>query len=430
MRPSAGLRLPSSDSFHESTEGGLGQTELHPGFRRGADLPGEIVGRSGDSEFVPVVGAGGIGGGPVQGAGGPVDGCPRTGAWGDRPEAGLDRGAGVSGKETGSSRREMNVKTGYHRGIALLLVLLAASHCSRTAVENRSPEAGPPRDRGAARSRAGLEELETAYVEGIGFQNRGAYGQADTLFTVLIARIDSLFAGPRLGTSVSRSLSHLRSKAAFFRNAARISAERKRREEELNLRRAEIEDLPLWITEEGADIRRDRDPASAVVTTLSEGDVVYRAGGGDDWVEVRIPVDSLSLDSVSTLETLEARYLSGWVPEALVSEEPIPKLTSDQLRERASRREVEAAASRIRSRREEYVRSHPDQPADFLDAILAGEVALGMSMEMVGASLGPPGDVKKTISAAGTIERWTYVTVEGALRSLTFDDGVLTVYEE
>ncbi|MFH1277004.1 MAG: hypothetical protein ABIK65_01280 [Candidatus Eisenbacteria bacterium] len=312
----------------------------------------------------------------------------------------------------------------------LVLSLLSLGHCSPKSIESRPPDREPPAEREMERPRVDLEKLESAYGEGIDLQKRGEYRQADSVLTGLIARVDSLTAGRRSGTSLSRSLSHLRSKAAFFREAARTSAESERREDELKLRRSEIERSPLWVSEERASVRESPDPNSAVVAILGEGDMVFRAGGDEQWFRVRIPVDSLSRDPVSTLEALEARYVSGWVPASFVSGRAVPKPTPEELRERASRREAEAAAARDRLRREEYLRSHPDQPAEVRDAILAGEVTLGMSTEMVGASLGEPEDVRRTISAAGAREQWTYPTKAGTLRSLYFENGVLTAYEE
>lgn len=58
--------------------------------------------------------------------------------------------------------------------------------------------------------------------------------------------------------------------------------------------------------------------------------------------------------------------------------------------------------------REEYFKTQPDVSSEVKEAILNGEVLLGMSVPQVLASRGYPGDRKRSTGSWGVHEQWCY----------------------
>ena len=80
---------------------------------------------------------------------------------------------------------------------------------------------------------------------------------------------------------------------------------------------------------------------------------------------------------------------------------------------------------RTEHRREEYVKSHPDLDEKKREAILEGDVLIGMEEDEVEASWGIP-DRKGWIVIDGrSMKLWSYGTV-----GLTFEAGILTGFRD
>ena len=60
------------------------------------------------------------------------------------------------------------------------------------------------------------------------------------------------------------------------------------------------------------------------------------------------------------------------------------------------------------SGRQAWVDTHPNERADFKEAILEGRILCGMMPEHVIASWGHPSKVKRVVNTLGIHEEWTY----------------------
>jgi hypothetical protein len=77
-----------------------------------------------------------------------------------------------------------------------------------------------------------------------------------------------------------------------------------------------------------------------------------------------------------------------------------------------------------------YVTQHPEVSREFANAILAGNVLIGMSPDMVQAAWGTPTRVEKSGSKKAD-EKWIYgnYLVNSAVTHLYFKTGSLVLYE-
>jgi hypothetical protein len=90
-----------------------------------------------------------------------------------------------------------------------------------------------------------------------------------------------------------------------------------------------------------------------------------------------------------------------------------------------------ASTDKAAALRETYVMDHPDLTEVQANAILAGEIVLGMDREMVTASWGEPTRTED-VQVEDATEHWVYgnVFMGGTLTSLYFDEkGNLVKYE-
>jgi len=99
------------------------------------------------------------------------------------------------------------------------------------------------------------------------------------------------------------------------------------------------------------------------------------------------------------------------------------KWTRDALavQERAESREVQQAF-------EKTVASHLEWPVLVRSAILAHQVALGMTTEQVLLSWGNPNDVNRSVGSWGVHEQWVYGY--SSRTYLYFENGILTSWSD
>jgi len=90
-------------------------------------------------------------------------------------------------------------------------------------------------------------------------------------------------------------------------------------------------------------------------------------------------------------------------------------------------------------RRRQYVSQHPELSQKVKQAILRGEIFLGMTREQVEASWGKPHSINRSIGIWGTHEQWVYgykkyygAGVSGFVPThyLYFENGILTSWQE
>lgn len=77
--------------------------------------------------------------------------------------------------------------------------------------------------------------------------------------------------------------------------------------------------------------------------------------------------------------------------------------------------------------RQELVSRHPEWPEKAKEAILKGEVFIGMTKDQARASWGSPWDINKTINQYGVHEQWVYGIYDGSY--LYFDNDKLTTIQ-
>lgn len=78
-----------------------------------------------------------------------------------------------------------------------------------------------------------------------------------------------------------------------------------------------------------------------------------------------------------------------------------------------------------------YVTQHPDMPPNFANAVLTGEIMIGMNADMVTASWGEPTRREPVQHDARFDERWVYgnYLANKAVTHLYFKGGTLELYE-
>lgn len=78
-----------------------------------------------------------------------------------------------------------------------------------------------------------------------------------------------------------------------------------------------------------------------------------------------------------------------------------------------------------------YVTEHPEMPRKYADAILAGQVVVGMSRDMVRAAWGEPTRLEKLNDHPKGDEKWIYgnYLASPTVTHLYFKAGQLAVYE-
>lgn len=70
--------------------------------------------------------------------------------------------------------------------------------------------------------------------------------------------------------------------------------------------------------------------------------------------------------------------------------------------------------------------AHPDWGRDACKSIVRGDIWIGMTEEMILASLGEPRSVERPDGEGSPLEEWTYFTPRYGLEILYVEDGILT----
>jgi|GEM_PF-3174218 len=86
--------------------------------------------------------------------------------------------------------------------------------------------------------------------------------------------------------------------------------------------------------------------------------------------------------------------------------------------------------------KEEYLKTHPDLPVRIVNAILNGDVLIGMTSQQVIASRGTPHEINRTTGEWGVHEQWVMHSDEIALDSqdkeygyIYFENGIVTGWQ-
>lgn len=101
-------------------------------------------------------------------------------------------------------------------------------------------------------------------------------------------------------------------------------------------------------------------------------------------------------------------------------------LTELDYKSALKKEEIEKQGGEYQIRRKNYVSAHKNLPKHFREAILKGEVLMGMSLADAEASWGKPKDINRSAGSWGLHEQWVY-----SLKVyLYFENGKLTSWQD
>ncbi len=173
-----------------------------------------------------------------------------------------------------------------------------------------------------------------------------------------------------------------------------------------------IENDVRWVSNELVFVKEAPDESSEVKSNIPVFTEVYvqEKEGGYVFVLYRKQgMERVILQSESRLDDL---YHSGWVKEESLTMRPPTAI--DRQRHQSQ------------IRRETFVNNNPAISETFKSKILNGRVSIGMSKEMVIASLGEPIRINRTVTSNTTVEQWIY---QGRMY-LYIENGVLNSYQD
>jgi len=180
----------------------------------------------------------------------------------------------------------------------------------------------------------------------------------------------------------------------------------------------EIESEKAWVKPILADVRSSYSAYSAIKDNLERGGVVFIQEEKDGWYRILYngPIidyepstdtdTSYIVNTYGNIHNLLSAYTEGWIQTNFVSDEEIEKLSDDE------------------KRRSFYINENPDIHQILKDAILNGEIIIGMSMYMVIASWGSPDEIDRSNSVFSPHEEWIYGDTY-----LYFENGILRAWQ-
>lgn len=180
----------------------------------------------------------------------------------------------------------------------------------------------------------------------------------------------------------------------------------------------EIESREAWVKSITANIRVSPSTDSTIIDNLERGSIVFIQEEREGWYRILYngPIFDFGssdyediayiVNSYEDPSDLVSAYREGWVQEGFVSDITIEKLSAGE------------------RRRLVYVNEHPDLLPIIKDAILNGEIIIGMSRDMVIASWGNADEVNRSRSAFDIHEEWIYGDTY-----LYFENGILNAWQ-
>ncbi len=174
---------------------------------------------------------------------------------------------------------------------------------------------------------------------------------------------------------------------------------------------ADPETALRWVKTYRANLREKPSKQSKVLFTLEKGDSVEAELQRKKWVKVTYT------HSESDLYSFEEgkETIAGWIFAGLLSENKVQPLSFYEEEQIADQR-----------RREANLKSHPEWPKRFREAIREGKIMIGMTKEMVEAAWGYPSDTNEGYSiGTGSYAVWWYRYMDEYIM-VDFSDGVVT----
>ncbi|UCD35627.1 MAG: hypothetical protein JSU90_01995 [Nitrospiraceae bacterium] len=180
----------------------------------------------------------------------------------------------------------------------------------------------------------------------------------------------------------------------------------------------DLERVKAWVRPFISDVRTWPSADAQVLDSLDRGSMVFVQEERDDWCRVLYhgpfpDYGDLSYENLDGIvkayedpRDLAAAYREGWIEKDLLSEWELERLTDDE------------------KRRSLYIEENPDLFPLIKEAIMNGEIMIGMSREMVAASWGTADEIERSTSLFDDREKWVYGDT-----SLYFEKGILNAWE-
>jgi hypothetical protein len=176
----------------------------------------------------------------------------------------------------------------------------------------------------------------------------------------------------------------------------------------------EIESRKIWVQSMIGEVRTSPSVYSTIKDSLERGWLLFIQEENDEWYRVRYagPVfDYESADNVYIANIvnkykdpadLASAYMDGWIQKSTVSDMEVERISDDAMRRRI------------------FVEENPGLHVIIKEAILNGDIIIGMSKEMVIASWGMAEEISRSGSAFNAYEEWIYGDTY-----LYFENGIL-----
>ena len=175
----------------------------------------------------------------------------------------------------------------------------------------------------------------------------------------------------------------------------------------LEQRQDSIEATTKWINEFKISVFSAPDKKSQVITELYQGEEVYPQVNENGWVHILFNNYRWGLDRWNDVESFDSSYTEGWITGDLLSDEFVKSLSEQQ------------------KRRKQFILDNPRIKKKYKAAIQSGSFMLGMTDDMVVASIGYPNDINRTVGSWGVHEQWVYYSMY-----LYFENGKLTSWQD
>ena len=168
------------------------------------------------------------------------------------------------------------------------------------------------------------------------------------------------------------------------------------------------------------NVRKGPGKSHLVIDSLIKNEQAYVDSASGAWTKIFYGESSreyTSYESVS--ELLKDHFKTGWVYDALLKSSVAPVSRSEPSR-----------PSKIHLRRQNFIAKNQGLSESQIRAIILGKPDIGMTKEMVRASMGDPLDVNRTVSEGLVSEQWVYGSLISNRRYVYFENGVVTSYQD
>ncbi len=180
----------------------------------------------------------------------------------------------------------------------------------------------------------------------------------------------------------------------------------------------EIESEKGWVKSMLMNVRTTPSLSSLIKDYLERGSEIFIQEEVDDWYRIRYdgPVIDYGASSYTDIAAivnsykdysdLVSAYNEGWARKSDIADKQTEMFSDDE------------------KRRWIFVKENPDMPGIIQQAIMSGEIIIGMSRDMVIASWGTPDEIASSRSTFDDHEQWIYGDTY-----IYFENGILNAWQ-